>query len=337
MSRRGLLMRTIAGNSDGMNNWIALGEFAMNSGNYISAEEYAKKILECDVNIGIAWFMKACAAAQHSSRIQESFDCWRKATELMSLEQRKENYETFLYVSTGYGSVIWDDVDKGLTSSTKFDFNDLNLQLGWVIDCYVAGEMDDDGNEIIEGFDNEAIFRMFFDGACFLFDGSKTEDTNRSESMLSISDYMLSNLIYDTCCVEKAFKVSSKLLEIHKWDKKRTMKDYKYDVEMSLKLMLSTRKVRKGSVIFIEYYEGLTGLLSKILSEVSGADISLAEKYWSKEENRKRGDELTQRLYDAENDWFAATDKLIGGQGAKKKALDAIKMAFLEIAYPTKR
>ena len=82
-------------------NWIELGTRALNSRNYDSAERYAEKILEQDIEAGMGWLILACASSCSTDRRWEAYDHFEEAAEKMSYDEKIENGEMFIsYLSS---------------------------------------------------------------------------------------------------------------------------------------------------------------------------------------------------------------------------------------------
>ena len=317
--------RIVIDNSDKVKNWIILGKAALGSANYDSTEDYANKILEHNAEIGIAWFFKGCSAIHDSARIFEACDCWNKSSELMTLDEKKENFEEFLYEITSWDKVFWDEVDAGISSvedrsSEDWSIRDEEIELTIV--------------NYLSGFDDECLCSMYREGADFLFEASAKEDINKYNTMYYASNMMFElSIEYDNDCrsIHDSYK---KLYMMDESNRKKTIENYKYD-STDLKLLFIRRNIRKNADKTLEYYRTAEEILSNIVSCYSDDDRAAALKYWS--ENKERRNELNDEIAGAYMDFLDSFKKIIGGTAAKKKAAESIKTAYMEIAYPKRR
>lgn len=265
-------------------NWIALGIHVIESENYDAADDYADKILEHDIEVGIAWFLKGCAAIQYSDRSLEAFKCWAKSSTLMSLDEKKDNFETFLYL---------------LTAMSEEEQENLAV----AVDYYLSG------------FDNDAMCSLYYEGAIFLFESSGNQTYNACTDMLYVSDCMLIQSIRCDNDCQSILDSYQKLLKVVSRRKVISQGDARFDA-------------------FISHHQEVVGVLRDIASNFSETDQKVALDYWKK--NVKRRIELNDVISDAGSEYRRANEGLFGKSQVKKKAIESIRAAYWEIAYPTR-
>jgi len=266
-------------------NWITLGKFALKSKNYKAAEDYAMRVLENDVDVGIAWLIKGCAVAPESGRSHEAYECFERSFGQMSNDEKKENFEMFLF---------------GL--SYLFD----EKKLPAMLESYMSG------------FDRDIKMLLYREGSSLLFKESKTGDGWHCRELIIISMVMLMTSSYLDGDSKNILADHREILEIlNYFSVKFADSAYSSDV--------SNMKELIRHVVWVLY---------EIVSKYSDEDRKAAAVYWS--ENEERHEKINNTIEKA-GDAYTDACKQRFGSGDKKRALETIKKAYLEIAYPNKK
>ncbi|MDR0524163.1 MAG: hypothetical protein LBG62_07090 [Candidatus Methanoplasma sp.] len=163
-------------------NWIKLGLLAIESENYRSVEKYADKILEQDTENGMGWLFKACASIRDGEewRLGEAWDCFERAAEGMSADEKAEHGWIFLQEVTN--STL-----KDFSEFTASDISEEDIDL--LLDRIVKE------SEIVDKFFEDSSDSQMVEQLKDLFDAGKEADWNLCFEALSVIQLCISDAV----------------------------------------------------------------------------------------------------------------------------------------------
>ncbi|MDR2846197.1 MAG: hypothetical protein LBV63_02835 [Candidatus Methanoplasma sp.] len=283
-----------------IDNWIALGMNGLDR-DTDDAEIYANKLLEQDLDNGMGWFIKGCAAIRTPSRSDEAIEYWSKASKLLSCREKEENLERFLMeVNKLYLPVL----HKTRGPSSK------------KISHTVKGIVSDYFN----GFDDDTACRLYYEGALAIVDATAhIQDCEPHYCLYWTAEDMLEVIILLDSDCRRIYK-SYALLE-------RT-----YKRERGVTLFDNPKAMIQPHDMAIEYYGAVADILKDVSSSLTDDDITSAWKYWSDEKIHRS--KLNDIIQTNESKYISIGQGNFGKSKSKNRLLETIKSAYTELSHP---
>lgn len=351
MIRENIAQKVTIDSTEKINNWIVLGLNALKYRDYVNAETNARLILESNTESGIGWFILGCSSIHTSSNIGEGVNYLTKSIDMLTREDKRDNYHLFLYEISSHWSALAPYLKQGVIST--FDLFGNNEAMFKLLTKYVST------------MGAESLSDACYDGAHFLFEINMSElrkfqksgrphnaadflamsastiartemNELRKIAVIGMTGIYLIKMSMDNCnncrqILDRYSELIEEEKELYETVLKgRKQTDIVYNVsgnELHTVILLE-EKLLKSYTMDREFFKPLY----EIVSSMKDNDISTAEEYWKN--NTEQRLKQNQKLKDSIKKYEEGGNKLIGGSSIKKEAIGMAREFFTSLAYP---
>ncbi|MDR2845778.1 MAG: hypothetical protein LBV63_00685 [Candidatus Methanoplasma sp.] len=300
-------------NTTYIDNCLALGLNGLES-NFTDAEGYANKVLELDINNGMAWFIRGYVATSGVRRGLEARNYLEKAGKFMTAEEKKIHSTKMIY-SVCNCVLRLKNIGLGLPPNVlrPEQFPDIKEDAKALMTA------------LLYGLDRGAVRSFYRDWSRCLSDTyAKEKDVQSQIIVLMMAGYTaeLAALCEDDC--------------------KNLQTDY--DTALKVYRVLRPHMIYSSSLLRptstpidlpIDLLEQKQAILAKILRSADDESTDAAEQYWA--ENLQQRESINAAVLAGEIVYADGKKKMFGGEPMKAEGLRAITAAFTELAFPLRK